>query len=254
MTTTTHRRDRGRSSLFHLSSGLVLPLDLPGLPEPIERANADAHRLLGVLRDAQAAEAVARNQAAAAPRHDALALEAALAAGEKDPKPTADAKAKAAESAAQKVEAAENAAKAAVRRLYDAVEDNLDAYRASREGAYAAETTAIAPALRTLVETFGRAQTEAQLVALARDWHNNPNSAALSTATDGTSQFDREFGRALKRRRDAVAAHLAGHGANATIEPKPVPLLAALIVALEAGTSETLPVDLPAEMYGRAAW
>lgn len=199
-TPTTPRRAR-RSMLFPLSRDQLLPPELEDLPASIVEANRIAAEAMDRVDEAWRKAGELASQAKAAPRFDQLATEAAIAAGEKPPKPTTGRKQAAAEEARKQAEAAEQVAKQRVRELYDRLEDDFPAYRAARR---ADAEQAVAP-LRSMpaefLELWIAARSALELHHLAEDWHNNPNSAAISPGTERTDRLRQRYQRELERQR-----------------------------------------------------
>lgn len=225
-TQTTDRRKR-RTMLFPLSDDQLLPPDLPGLPEPVAAANERAHAARREYAERRAEAIELGKQAKAAPRFDELAAEAAIAAGEPPPKPTAAAKAQAAAEAGRVADAAEQVAKTATREVYDVMEDHHADYLEDRRAAYAEARDAITELVPMILARLPRLQTEEGLLRAATDWHNNPNSAALNLAgsADPAEVLQRRYDKAL------IAARTARPGSP--VERQLVPVLAALAVLLE---------------------
>lgn len=225
-TQTANRRKR-RSMLFPLSDDQLLPTDLPGLPEPVATANERAHAARREYAERRGEAGELRKQAKAAPRFDELAAEAAIAAGEPPPKPTAAAKDQRAAEAERLADASERVAKTRTRALFDAMEDHHGDYLADRRAAHAEARDAVAELVPMILARLPRLQIEDGLLRAATDWHNNPNSAALNLAgsADPAAVLQRQFDKALIKARSARP--------GSPVERQLVPVLAALAALLE---------------------
>ena len=175
------RPRRTKSLLFQLSEDLLLPRDASNVPAPVAELNERAWAKFEAYLAANKAAGEAAHVAKAAPRHDELAFEAALAADEKPPKQTTPLKREKAEAAKREAAAAEKVAKQSVFDLWNAVEEHQAEYVAGREAAYEAVAARPRELLDELASTWEAVEREADLLRVARLWHNNVRSAALAS-------------------------------------------------------------------------
>jgi hypothetical protein len=229
MTTETEAKPRKarRSMLFPLSRDQLLPPGIEGVSEEAAEANRAARDAFDQTEQAQRKASELAEQAHAAARFDQLATEAALAVGEKPPKPTAERKQAAAQEAKQHAEAAEQVAKQKVRELYDRLEDEFPAYlEARRKDA----EQAVEP-LRQMPSDYLKSWIEAQsAIALHEDakrWHNNPGSASLSAGIERNERLRGRYERELADQRGARP--------GTPVERNVPALLAALTLLAEEG-------------------
>lgn len=220
MTTETPTPRRRRSMLFGVSRALLLPRDAVNVPGPIAEANERAWTKLEAYEAASLARVRAGQIAEAAPVHDQNAVAAALAADERPPKHTAPAKQQKAEAARREVDAAETVAKRAILELWDVVAEHHTEYLEGREAAYAEAIEAPSKALDAFESSLASVDREAELLDLARAWHNNVRSAALTS--NGRSPGDRM----AKAERDLELRRR--HRQTIDIPDRPEHLLAAL--------------------------
>jgi hypothetical protein len=213
--------------LFPLTRDQLLPPGVPRLPKAIKEANEAAHDAFERWENAKIEAGRAGEKADAAPRFDQMAAEAALAAGEDSPSATVEAKRVRAQEARTHAAAAEQHAKQRVRELYDAVEDNLDAYvepRRERAEQTAEPVRALVPEFLERLATF---RVENELYRVVQSWHNNPNSASLSsTGHDPATHLRRQYEKA--RARQEVAPRR-----NAPVPNELPELLAAIDLHIE---------------------
>jgi hypothetical protein len=187
--TTATATPRKRTTLWQLTIGHLIPREVSDLPAAIAEANAAAwhswDRLQAAIADAREAAAVAE----AAPRHDRVALEAALAADEKAPKPVAPAKSAQADAAKKAAAAADRVAKRDVRVLQDSVAEHYSEYLAVREAAFDAATERPRQLLEEFIASWDQVQTEGSLLREAKRFAQ-PGSYGLLAST-GRRQTNR---------------------------------------------------------------
>ena len=239
MSTTTEptpRRTR-RTMLFQLNREQLLPLDLD-VPEAIAEANRAAHSAFARYEEARRKAGELAEQARHAPRHDQHAAEAAALAGEDPPKPTAPLKQQKADEARRVRDAEENAAKIRVRALYDAVEDNYDAYLVQLRDPAAQAADEFTRAIPELLERAIAFRTKNVTYQCARRWENTPGMP-LSEAVDRSGRRRAELDRALEARRKLVRQIGPRRAANRAVENTIPELLAALTIAIEQEFGET---------------
>lgn len=221
---TKPRRER-RTMLFHVSETNLLPLDVK-LPEPIAKANEAAHEAVAQFRAARQEAGRLEAEAKAAPNFDRIATEAAVAVGEPTPPATAAAKRGKADDARRTADAAEVVARQRIRALYDAVEDHLEEYRSTLRDTTGRGVAPLLQTVPTLVDQLIAVRRDVDLHEIAERWHNNPNSASLSSNSDPERTIGRAYHRALDKRRTMSP--------NAPVHNTLPELLAALTIALEA--------------------
>lgn len=234
MTTTTEtptvhesRRGKRMASLFSPSRELLIPLAATGIPKAIVEPNQAAHEAVAKAEDARRRARELEAEAAAAPRHDAFALDAATAAGEEPPTPTADAKRAKAELAREQTESADRVAKAAIWELYNTIAEHYPAYLLSREEATEAAAAQVREALAAITDAWPALVEQMEILDLARRWHCNPQSAALSKPHRRPGGISRLIEKAQATERDARP--------NRPVERRVANLLAALEVEVERG-------------------
>jgi hypothetical protein len=198
--TTAHRRER-RTMLIAIDDRTLLPLGLKDLPKPIEDANNAAHEAIAQLREAERLKAEADQQADAAANFDRHAATAAAEAGEEQPPATEPRKRAAAKDAALAADAALEVARRRVRALYDAIEDHYDDYLSGRQSLAEEAAEPMASAVGDLMDRIIAFRIQNETYQLARSFHNNPNSAALSASNDPATTLRKQYEKALARLR-----------------------------------------------------
>jgi hypothetical protein len=213
--------------LFPLSRDQLLPLDLADVPATIAEANRIAVADFNAWERARQAAGEAGERAKAAPHHDAGRREDALAAGEEPPEPTELQKRAEAEEARKQAEAAEQVAKRRVCEFYDVIDDEYDPYLDSRRKHAEQAVEPLKGMPEAYLDGWVSARTAVALYQAACDWHNNPNSAAISAGVEDSERLRRRFARELEKQREQKQLR-----PDSPVDRGVIPLLAAL--ALEA--------------------
>lgn len=200
MSTTTETQRRARRSNLHPAGRTeILPpeiLSLPGMPEPIVTAGRTALAAVEAHEAAQRAAGEAHDALQAAPSFDAHAAAAAVAVGEVPPAEITPTRRAEHDRAQRALAATEQAAKDAVRALYDAIENAYPAYLAAIENATREMWEPLRDTMPALIDRLIAFREINASYQLARRFHNNPTSAALSSNQSPGSlrrRFDKEF-------------------------------------------------------------
>jgi hypothetical protein len=190
MNTEEPAQPRRRPFLEPIGADMLLPRGTTNLPPQVAQANELAWQRYEQWLEARRRASEAHHVARAAPRHDRLALEAALAADEKPPKETLPAKRAKAEAARREADAIENVAKLAVLDLYDAVGANYEEFLAGREAAFDAVADRPRQFVQEVIESWADVEREGSLLARAREWRKR-KSIQASLSSTGRTAHDR---------------------------------------------------------------
>lgn len=196
-----------RGWLGSVDRAKMLPSDgVPhGTPSAIEEANAAALSAMDALDEATAADHQAQAELKEAPSFDHHREATAIASGEKTPNPTEPAKAKVAQQASRRREAAESVARERIAQLYDAIELNRDDYLAALDAQDRAHEDRASELLGELIELCVERRAAEIVSVKAREWRHHPSAELTHYSPKRTprDRFERDLAKARGSRQHA---------------------------------------------------